>query len=220
MDRPAGLRAITELDRALLTFLDHPSTFKEFHLAARAHLRRCSRRFGAGLPTDVAAEIVNETMVTLLEAEPGAFDPGRGSAQAFLTFAARHAARRVRARNAAPGQKTRISKQTRDAAQRAAEAETARPRERIDVELDSRGGVRFPGRGGSQALTFGLAEHVEKAVHLDEILANAPPRVRATLEGTHFEDKSLREVAAEMGVNHGTLSREVNAFFQSQRVAA
>jgi DNA-directed RNA polymerase specialized sigma24 family protein len=219
MNPSAGLRTITELDRALTTFLDHPLTSKEFEAIARPYLQRYSRRFGAGLPADVRAEIANETIVGLLQTPAGAFDPHRGSAHTFLTYVARHAARRVRARYAAPGQMTRISKLKADAIVRAAEAETVRPTERPEPALELMSAARFPGRGGSQALTYGLALHAETAAQASEILAKAPIRVRTTLMGTYYEGRSLRHVASEMGVNHGTLSREINVFFEGQRAA-
>jgi DNA-directed RNA polymerase specialized sigma24 family protein len=220
MGLSAALRPITELDRALSTFLDHPSTYKEFDALARPHLRRYGRRFGAGLPADVRTEIVNETIVGLLQAPAGAFDPHRGSAHTFWTYEARHAARRVRARYAAPGRMTRISKLKADAIVRAAEAETARPTECPEPDLELIGAARFPGRGGSQAHTYGLALHAETAAQAAEILAKAPIRVRTTLMDTYYEGKSLRQVASDMGVNHGTLSREINVFFEGQRAAA
>src|SRR5262245_33664031 len=116
MDRSVGLRPTTDLDRALATFLDHPDTFVEFAEIARPHLARYSRRFGAGLPADVCAEIVNETMVGLLKVPEGAFDRRRGRAQAFLAYETRHAARRLRSQYNTPGLRTRTSRRDREEA--------------------------------------------------------------------------------------------------------
>ena len=98
MDLSGALRPITALDRALSTFLDFPSTFEDFdRTRASAPPALQPPVTVRALPRTSRAEIVNETIVGLLQAVPGAFNPQR--AIRIRRFRARgHVCRAARAR--------------------------------------------------------------------------------------------------------------------------
>src|SRR5262249_4782452 len=150
-----------------------------------------------GLPDDVRDEIINETLLGVMNTRASTFDPARGSAKTFLAYQARQAARRVRAQYAQPAEKKRVRRKAR--AKVDAPALTVVPKKTLLV-VDEVAATAF-----SANLQF-------ETVLATEILASAPMRVRTALIGIHYEGHSLRNVAAAMGVNHGVLSRELTAF--------
>jgi DNA-directed RNA polymerase specialized sigma24 family protein len=205
MNRSVEPRQITDLDLALAAFLNQSSAFNDFDVLARQHLERYSRRFGGGLPADIREEIVDETIAGLMQSSPRAFDPARGSALTFLAYETRHAARRVRATYTAPGQKTRVKK-------------VDRSDERMPKSVSALEAACAFERAETSG--YGVARHVEIAVEVFDILSLATTRVGRALVAGYFDGQSLRQIANQLGVNHGTLSREINAFFDAQRIAA
>jgi len=196
---------VASLDEVLSKFLADPSSASEFPVLAQPHLVRFSRRFGAGLPDDVRDEIVNETLIGVMNTPTATFDPARGSALTFLAYQARQAARRVRAQYAPPAEKKRVPRKAR------AKVDLPEPTvvpKKTAVVLEE-----LPAAAYGANLQF-------ETLLASEVLAAAPLRVRTALIGIHYEGHSLRNVAAAVGVNHGVLSRELSAFAATMRAAA
>ncbi len=188
-----------DLEHLLTRFIADPHHERRFLDVAQPHLLRFAGRFAANLPQDLRQDVVNETLVSILELAPGAFDSTRGSATTFLQLLVRHAARKVRAGHCPPGQRTR----SRWDARGTAEA----PLDDILADQPTATMKRAP----IDLLTQLAAR---------QVMRRAPAVVRRVLYSIHFEGRTLRETARRAGVDHGSLGRQVRAFSSKARAAA
>src|SRR5277367_5465888 len=86
------------LGEGLVKFLSgDPIALDEFPRSAERYLQHLAHVFGAGLPSDILCEIVNQTLLNLCQRDASCFDPSRASAGTFLRLLARDSARQVRA---------------------------------------------------------------------------------------------------------------------------
>jgi len=151
-------------------------------------LLRQVRRYASDLPPDIAEDAVMEIFALMME-HGAAFDPARGSAQAFITAKLLpEAVRRVRAENTRPGAPKRQRKSTASKA--------AAP----TLSLDEAPEVPTLGYGSEAAMEAACDAHV--------IWARAAPPVRVILGGL-WEGKAQADIAAEMEMDRFKVARVI-----------
>jgi hypothetical protein len=125
------------------------------------------------------------------------------------------AIRKVRADNAAPGERTRPSGQAQfskvaaehaDKIVRVAEGSAAR----AEFNL-----AAVPDPAGERAI-----KDLEARIDLARVMSTAPPSVASALRLIHIENNPVQVVAALQGVNRVTLYRRIENFCAPWRLAA
>src|SRR5687768_5224350 len=82
------------------------SCIPDFQNAVRPLVLRIARRYSWDLSDDQHEDVIQETMLHLLQRAGRGFDPARGSAVTFVGLVARRAARDVSTQYAPPGRNT------------------------------------------------------------------------------------------------------------------
>jgi RNA polymerase sigma-70 factor (ECF subfamily) len=159
----------------------------------RVPLLRKVRRHAPDLPEDVAEDAVTEVFVLMME-NRAAFNPARGSAQAFITAAlVPEAVRHIRAENARPGAPKRQRKP--------GAAKASLPTVSLDEVFEMRG----EGYGSPEAMEAACDAHV--------IWSRATPPMRVAIDGL-MEGKTQVVIASEMRVDRFKVARMIKTLRQ------
>jgi hypothetical protein len=150
-------------------------------------LLRQVHRYASDLPLDIAEDAVMEVFAVMME-QGSAFDPARGSAQAFVTAKLLpEAVRRVRAENARPGAPKRQRK-------------TGASKTPAPVALEEAHEMPAVGYGSPAAMEAACDAHV--------IWSWATPSVRVIIGGL-VEGKAQVDIASEMNLDRFKVGRMI-----------
>lgn len=169
-----------------------------FPMEAERYLLKVARQRAPDLPPDIQEEIVQQTLLLLLQSPASSFDPTRGSAGAYLGLAVQTAARQVRASYAPPGAPTR----------RRAKGEAPR----ATVSLDEVEAEQMP--------SVEPMQQVDAQLDASTLLAQAPANVALALVQLHVLDMPIKQVAKGLKLSRFALARRLTAFEDEVRAAA
>jgi RNA polymerase sigma-70 factor (ECF subfamily) len=160
----------------------------------RRPLLRKVRRHAPDLPDDIAEDAVTEVFVLMME-NRAAFNPARGSAQAFIsTTLVPEAVRHIRAENARPGAPKRQRKPT---------AKVPLPTVTLDEVPET--AMRIVGYGSPEAMEAACDAHV--------IWSRATPLMRQAIDGL-MDGKAQVVIASEMKVDRFKVARMIKTLRQ------
>lgn len=158
------------------------------YASLKTPLLRQIRRHAPDLSPDIAKDAVTEIFVLMMERR-AAFDPARGSAQAFIMATLLpEAVRHIRAENARPGAPKRQRKLGHSSA--------GAPPPSLDDAPEM------------QAAGYGSPEAMEAACDARLIWSRATPPMRLIIGGL-MDGKKQGEIAAEIGMNRFQVARMV-----------
>jgi hypothetical protein len=186
---------------------------------AQRYARRLSKAKAPDLPEDLHDDIFQQAFVELLHAGPAGL--ALHSGKALFRRAVLAAIRTIRATNAAPGQRTRMTKdphQPRVAAEDVGRVADTRTLERCTVTVGAQAFIDFDlfADPGAEA----AMRHVEDVIDVDAVLALAPEPVAWALRLIHLNDEAVETVAAQAHISRFALNRRFNAFYEFVRAAA
>lgn len=169
-------------------FLGNETTGAALYRRLQGSLLRQVRRRAPDLPHDLAEDVVMEVFA-LMKERRSAFDPEKGSAQAFITVSLLpEALRRIRAENAPPGVRKRERKASNSA--------TVGPA----VSIDAVPAVPSVGYGSPAA--------IEAACDARLIWNWATPPLRVIMGG-FLEGKAKSEIASSMNLDRFKVDRMI-----------
>lgn len=187
--------------------------------AARRYARKISNRYGADLAEDLHEEVFDEAFVELFQAGPEALADKTGLELFRLAVIA--AIRTVRANNAPPGQRTRLTKKPqrrRVAPEDVMRIPTARDLERATVNEGEHQLLDFDALEDPKALEE--FRQLDRSRDLQVIMQAAPQLVSGALHLIHVEEQPVNAVAKLYGLSRFALHRRIEAFCAPWRLAA
>ena len=214
-----GVSTVTldHLNKAALT--DQPYNQQRFGREAQRYARRLSNAKAPDLPDDLHDDVFQQAFVELLHAGPDGL--ALRSGKALFRRCVLAAIRTVRATNAAPGQRTRTTKEPhhpRVAAEDVGRVADARVIERCTVTDGADVFIDFDLFADRRAEVE--MQRVEDAIDVGVILAQAPEQVAWALRLIHLNDEPVEAVAAQAQISRFALNRRFTAFYDFVRAAA
>lgn len=194
-------RLLAELEARLLDeFLNgDEDAAVQFKALATPLVLAFTRRFGPDLAASLLDDVVAETWLILVEGGRNRFDVDRGTGHLknYLFYVVKRAVQRVRAHNAKPGHRTRYR---RDLVQ-----------ERNVVSIDCL--MQGPLDARAHDAFRGIQARHDAAA----ILADAPSAVAFALIAVHIRDRTLSDVARQLGISRFRITRAMAAFKERVR---
>lgn len=171
------------------------------------------------LPEDIREEVAQETIIVLLRMGREALL--RLGPRKLLRTAVFEAIRVVRTNYTPPGRPTQPSKKKkpgRVAAETVTSVVTSQQIRQITIDDGSGPYVDFDLLPSSAAAAE--FDRAENRIDVQKLLAGAPPLVTDTLRAIHFEDVTLKHLAAKANMSRFALDRRLDAFYETVRLAA
>ena len=214
-----GVSTVTldHLIRAALT--KQPYNQQRLGREAQRYARRLSNAKAPDLPEDLHDDVYQQAFVELLHAGPDGL--ALRSGKALFRRAVLAAIRTVRATSAAPGQRTRKTKELHQpcvAAEDVGRVASSRTIERCTVADGADVFIDFDLFADRRAALE--MQRIEDAIDVGAILAQAPEQVAWALRLIHLNDQSAETVAAQAQVSRFALNRRFTAFYEFMRAAA
>jgi hypothetical protein len=190
----------SQLELLLRRFLSEEyDVAREFDRVVRPLLTKYAKRYGWFLAEDKREEVVQQVFVLLAGPVGQTFNPDRGSAEGFLRFMARRAAREVGAMYTVPGTRTRPPKR--------------KPTEKDSpwaptLALDELEDEDIPRVDGPER-AFEVRHDVAA------VLAAAPIDVANALNVIYLQEVSVKQFAAEVSTSRYVVDRKIQKFAET-----
>jgi DNA-directed RNA polymerase specialized sigma24 family protein len=175
-----------------------------FPKTAQRYLETMAREMAADLPFDLREEVVQQTFLNLLAADPDDYDPARGSPIKFLRLIMKNAIRQVRASYTPAGKVTRVRKrQPTPAAASLIWAEAAPP---------SCPAEEYPDPSATTVA-------VEAKIDAHKILGRLPANTAKAIWLAYAAEETSSAIEAKTGINRFKFHRIVDALQKELRAA-
>jgi DNA-directed RNA polymerase specialized sigma24 family protein len=160
-------------------------------------MKTFARNAAPELPVDIRDEVVSQSFEYLIQSGPQ-FQPGRGSAKAFLKILTRQAVRKIRADYCPPGRRTRPDRRDRS---------HGKPKvvSLSDINLEN------------ILVNHDAVDELDRQCDVKALLGRAPAKVATALVLIYFAGEKVSAAAKAVGMSRFALSREIAGFMRAVR---